>query len=1013
MVTDMVYRADNGWGRNMQNSEEKNQQVIKSDTHKAMKLERVTSGVTNDRKVEQVLQCSDDVLENIFNAISDWVVLTDMKCRILKSNLSGEKFTGISPEEMIGKSCCKLVHGSTKHISGCPFKEAIRTGRRASVELWEPKSQRCLAITIDPIRDEKGQIKSAVHIVRDITQQKKVEESLKGSEEKFKSIFEHANDGIAYLDSFGRILDVNKKVEQIFGGSRGELVNKHFTKLGILSIKDIPKYIRMFQDILKGKMANVTVPITNKEGREVFLECSASLIKPDGESARIMVIARDITERKKAEEELRIKDKAISTSINAIAIADLDGNLTYVNNAFIRMWGYNEIGEVLGRVANHFWQVPERLEGRMKAFRHGGGWIDEVPAQRRDGSLFAVQLSTSVILNQIGKPCNIMTSFIDITERKKAEKMLRESEERFKSVFENTLIGLYRTTPDGRIIMANPALVRMLGYNSFGELAKRNLEQYGFEPDYPRSEFKRLIETEGKVIGLESAWYKMNGTVLFVRESARAVCDNDGNALYYEGTVENITERKKAEEELQKEHNLLRLLIDNIPDRIYLKDRKHQFILGNDTVVKYEGFKYEKDLLGKTDFDLYPKELAERFYAVEKEVIQKRRPLLNNEELFINKQGNEQWTLTTKLPLQDETGNILGIVGIHRDITERKKAEEEITKLGQFPSENPNPVLRLGKDWTIIYSNKAGFAILETLGRQIGESPPETFTQRVGKAVRSGHISTFDFKCHDGRIFELKLAPILDMGYVNIYGLDITKRKQVEESLREYHGQLQSLASQLTLAEERERRRIATALHDQISQPLAISKIKIEEMLHSGGLDDSHKVLRDVRDWLSKAMMDTRLLTSGLCSPVLYELGFEKAVAAWLDEEIQGKHNIRTELSVDGKLKYLDDDIRALLFRDVRELLINVVKHAQAKKVKVSINKVNDMIQVRVEDDGIGFEPAELSSARGSAFGLFSIRERLEHLGGRFEIDSAPGRGCGITMLAPLKRDKALDGENK
>jgi PAS domain S-box-containing protein len=113
----------------------------------------------------------------------------------------------------------------------------------------------------------------------------------------------------------------------------------------------------------------------------------------------------------------------------------------------------------------------------------------------------------------------------EIVERKQVEEALRESEERFKGIFENTTIGLYRTTPDGRILMANPALARMLGYPSFDELAQRNLEEKGFEPEYLRSAFKQRIEDEEQVFGLESAWVRHDGITLFVRESARAVRD--------------------------------------------------------------------------------------------------------------------------------------------------------------------------------------------------------------------------------------------------------------------------------------------------------------------------------------------------------------------------------------------------------------------------------------------------------------------------------------------------------
>ena len=148
----------------------------------------------------------------------------------------------------------------------------------------------------------------------------------------------------------------------------------------------------------------------------------------------------------------------------------------------------------------------------------------------------------------------------EITERKQAREALRESEERFRGIFENAAIGLYRTTPDGRILIANPALLRMLGYSSLDELAQRNLEEGGYEPGYARSAFKQRIESAGLVIGLESAWIRKDGTTLFVRESARVVRDETGNTLYYEGAVEDITERKQVEDEIKQRNRELTAL---------------------------------------------------------------------------------------------------------------------------------------------------------------------------------------------------------------------------------------------------------------------------------------------------------------------------------------------------------------------------------------------------------------------------------------------------------------------
>ena len=318
----------------------------------------------------------------------------------------------------------------------------------------------------------------------------------------------------------------------------------------------------------------------------------------------------------------------------------------------------------------------------------------------------------------------------EIAERKHAEESLRKAEERFRTIFENTVVGLYRTTPDGRILLANPALVKMMGYQSFEELAQLNLEKEGIDPSTPRSIFKQRIEKEGKVIGLESVWIRRDGTKLFVSESAFAVRDENGNILYYEGTAQ-----------------------------------------------------------------------------------------------------------------------------------------------------------------------------------------------------------------------------------------DITKRKEAEEKLLLYQQQLRSLASQLSLAEEQLRRRIATELHDHISQNLAISKIKLES-LADPAKPDLARSLNEITDLIAQTIDVTRSLTFEVSPPVLYELGFEAAVG-WLAKQTRQRFGLEVEFTDDGKPKPLDTDIRVLLFQAVRELLVNVVKHANARKVNglhgsnqrtTTMAGVRDRIRIIVEDDGVGFD---------------------------------------------------------
>jgi signal transduction histidine kinase len=257
--------------------------------------------------------------------------------------------------------------------------------------------------------------------------------------------------------------------------------------------------------------------------------------------------------------------------------------------------------------------------------------------------------------------------------------------------------------------------------------------------------------------------------------------------------------------------------------------------------------------------------------------------------------------------------------------------------------------------------------------------------------------------------YKLQIWIVLDIfvlltGTVLVLSINVIRRKRAEQKLLEYQGQLRSMASELSLAEERERRRIATELHDQVSQSLVISKMKLEQLRESEESDHIAGVLDDVSGVLGRTITSSRLLTFDIGSPILYELGFEAAVAELITEQLE-KHNIEATLEDDGKLKPLDDDIRGLLYRMVRELLINIVKHAQARKVKVLLSRVDTQMSICIKDNGIGFDPGCITFAglKTGGYGLFSIRERLEQLGGSIEIKSLPGRGCTIIVKVPLK----------
>lgn len=233
---------------------------------------------------------------------------------------------------------------------------------------------------------------------------------------------------------------------------------------------------------------------------------------------------------------------------------------------------------------------------------------------------------------------------------------------------------------------------------------------------------------------------------------------------------------------------------------------------------------------------------------------------------------------------------------------------------------------------------------------------------------------------------------------------DITERKHAEKKLLAYQEQLRSLASELSLTEEKERRRIATHLHDHIGHALAMCKLKLGPLRNPLSPTDQAKYLDEIHELIDQAIQCTRSLTFELSPPVLHELGLEAAVQ-WLVERIRERHDIMIQFEDDGQLKLLDDEVKVLLFQATRELLANIVKHAQTRNAKISTRRNYDNIRINVKDEGIGFDTHEIFSniKRNGGFGLFNIHERLNHIGGHLEIQSIPGHGTQVTMVAPLR----------
>lgn len=393
---------------------------------------------------------------------------------------------------------------------------------------------------------------------------------------------------------------------------------------------------------------------------------------------------------------------------------------------------------------------------------------------------------------------------LDVLRRRVCK--LGQSEKQLKELFDNAVVGIYRTTPDGRFILANTAFVRMLGFSSFEELSGKKVGDEEFTPGYPRSTFKDLIEKKGKVIGFESSFLRRDGTTIFVRENARVVRDSSGRVLYYEGVVEDITERKKVEERLKQ----YQLMVESAQDAIFFKDLKSRYIVANKKTLEAFGLSGEQ-VIGKNDYEIMlNKEEAKKNIEDDNLVFRTGKPVEITKQMT-SADGKNRWFQAIKVPQFDDKGKITGLVGVARDITEYKKVEEGLKQYQLIVESAQDPMLFKDLKSRYIVANKTALQALGLPREQvIGRNDSEVLRNKdeARMAIEDNNVvfrtgkpreTVRQFTLADGRShwFHIVKVPHFDdkgkvVGLVSV-GRDVTKLKKTEDELREEKLRYQTL----------------------------------------------------------------------------------------------------------------------------------------------------------------------------------------------------------------------------
>ena len=344
-----------------------------------------------------------------------------------------------------------------------------------------------------------------------------------------------------------------------------------------------------------------------------------------------------------------------------------------------------------------------------------------------------------------------------------------------------------------------------------------------------------------------------------------------------------------------------------------------------------------------------------------------------------------------------------------------------------------NKVAELLTEWSM--ADAAGKPVQEVF-RIVNEHTQAIVEDPVSKVIQTGMIvglanHTVLLRKGGGEIpIDDSGAPIRDeegriLGVVLTFR-DISERKRAEESLRQANeglerrvrertaelqeraDQLGRLSSQLTMAEQRERKRLAQILHDGLQQYLLAAKMQVGGLIEQAPDAALKQASAEVEDLLSESLRVSRSLAAELCPPILHEAGLLSGLE-WLSRWKYEKHGLKVQLAIQMDAPVLTEDVKVLLFESIRELLLNVVKHAKTQSARVKLFQQDERsLQIIVSDNGVGFDPASAGVNDGS-YGLFSIRERLSLIGGRLDVDSSPGKGARFTLTAPLAIKKPLE----
>ena len=642
---------------------------------------------------------------------------------------------------------------------------------------------------------------------------------------------------------------------------------------------------------------------------------------------------------------------------------DLQGQWTFISGNVEKVAGYRA-DEIIGRTLWDFLApechdlVKENLRRRLRG--------EDVPPYEllvvgKDGRRIPFEVVTASIVDDGGSIVGMQGVCRDITERKQAERNLRESRNQYQALIETTADFIWEMDTSGKYTYCSPQMKGLWGYEPKDMIGKT---PFDVMPPEDRKQaiasFMSLAKSPKPFTGLEASSYDSRGRLIAVEISGVPFFDADGRLLGYRGISRDVTERKQAQEALAESRKKYRGLVEKINDWVWEIDADGVYTYSSPRVLELLGYPPE-EIVGKTPFAFMSPAEAQRVRNAFQPIWLERKPLEQLENTLVRKDGRLVTVETSGMPVFAEDGAFLGYTGVDRDVTSRKRVEEALRasqSMLQSVMENvPQGIFWKDRHSTYlgcnnVFARAAGLASgAEIIGKtdyDLPWSPEQTasfreYDRRIMENDTPEYHIIEQQREVNGKLawLETNKVPLHDaqgkvIGILGTYE-DITERKRAEEALRELNAtleskvsqrteelehrarQLQKLTLELTEVEERERKRLAGILHDDLQQVLAAAKFQMGLLDGRGRNDtDSQEIAVQVKDLLCEAIAKSRSLSHELSAPALSQSDLCEAFG-WLAEQMQKKHGFTVHLDMCERIEPASEPLRILLYKAAQD----------------------------------------------------------------------------------------------